>query len=75
MIKQNGCKCSNSPHPVCALANIRTTGDKCIMHEPEDHSELKILCENPVPADDLMTHIQFVKKGWELKGDHEGLDI
>ncbi len=21
-----------------------------------------------------MTHIQFMEEGWELKGDHEGLD-
>ncbi len=44
------------------------------MHEPKDHSELKILCESPVRADDLMMHIQFVEEGWELECDHEGLD-
>jgi hypothetical protein len=53
---------------------VQTAGDNRIMHEPEDQGELKIQCESPVPADDLMTHIQFVEEGWELKGDYEGLD-
>ena len=44
------------------------------MHEPEYQGELKIQCESPVRADDLMTHIQFVEEGWELGADHEGLD-
>lgn len=74
MIKQNGCKCSNAPHPVCAPANVQTTGDNRIMHEPEDQDELMIQCESPVLADDLMTYIQFMEEGWELEGDHEGLD-
>ncbi len=55
MIKQNGCKCSNVPHPVCALTYVQTAGDNRIMHDPEDQGELKILCESPGPADDLMT--------------------
>ena len=74
MIKQNGCKCSNAPHPVFAPVNVQTAADNHIMHEPQDHGELKIQCESPVQADDLMTHIQFVEEGWELDGDHEGLD-
>jgi len=74
MIKKNGCKCLNVPHPVFATANVQTAGDNHIMHEPEDHGELKNQCESPVWADDLMMHIQFVEEGWELEGDHEGLD-
>jgi hypothetical protein len=74
MIKQNGCKCSNVPHPVFAPANVQTAGDNLIINEPEDHGKLKIPCESPVQADDLMTLIQFVEEGWELEGDHEGLD-
>ena len=35
---------------------------------------MKIQCESPVPVDDLMAHIQFMEEGWELEGDHEGLD-
>ena len=74
MIKQNGCKCSNAPHPVFAPANVQPAGDSRIVHEPEDHGEMKIQCESPVRADDTMTHIQFVDEGWELGADHEGLD-
>jgi hypothetical protein len=44
------------------------------MHNPKDQGELKIQCESPVPGNDLMTHIQFIEKGWELERDHEGLD-
>ena len=75
MIKQNGCKCSNAPHPVFAPVNVQTAADNRIMHEPEDHGELKIQCESHVQADDLMTHIQSwrkvgssmeIMKGWIL---------
>ncbi len=41
MIKQNGCKCSNAPQPVFAPANVQTTGDNLIMHEPKDHGDKK----------------------------------
>jgi hypothetical protein len=55
-------------------ANVQTAGDNDIMHDPKDQGELKIQCESPVLADDSMTHIQFMEEGWELEGDHEGLD-
>jgi len=73
MIHQNGCKCSNVPHPVCALTYVQTAGDNRIMHDPEDQGELKILCESPGPADDLMTCMwrkggssREIMKGWIL---------
>jgi len=74
MIKLNGCKCLNAPHPCCALANVQTTGDNRITHEPKDQGELKTQCESPVLTVDLMIHIQYVEEGWELEGDHEWLD-
>ena len=74
MIKHNECKQSDTRDPVCSPANVQTTGDIHIMHDPKDQGELKIQCESPVPADDLMTQIQFVEEGWELEGDHEGMD-
>jgi hypothetical protein len=64
----------NALHPLFAPANVQTAGDNLIINEPKDHGELKILCETPVQADDLMRHIQFIEEGWELNGDHERLD-
>ena len=74
MIKHNRCKCLNAPDPVCALANVQPSGDNHIMHDPKDQGESKNQCESPVPADDYITYNQFMEEGWELKGDHEGLD-
>ena len=74
MLKHNGCTCSNALDPVCSPAHVQLARDFCIMHDPEDQGDLTIQCERPDPADDLMTQIQFVEEGWELKGDHEGMD-
>ena len=45
-----------------------------LTHDPNDQGKLKIQCENHVPADDLMAHIQFAGEGWEIKGGPEGSD-
>ena len=74
MLKHNGCTCSDALDPVCSPANIQPAGDFRIMHDPEHQGYLTIQCERPDPADDLMTQIQFTEEGWELKGDHEGMD-
>ena len=74
MLKHNGCTCFDALDPVCSPANIQPAGDFCIMHDPGDQGDLTIQCERSDPADDLMTQIQFVEEGWELKQDHEGMD-
>jgi hypothetical protein len=59
---------------VCDQDNVQPAEENHMMNDHKDQEELKIQCKSPVPADDSMAHIQFMREGWELEGDPEGLD-
>ena len=59
---------------VCDQDNVQPAEENHMMNDHKDQEELKIQCKSPVPADDLIVHIQFAEKGCELKGDPEDLD-